>query len=92
MAVAVSADVDLDDPVSSLWGFLTRFEPARDVLFARAALDGVRPVYQGPLGIDATFKEGYPAPLEMDPEVAGRIDRRWGVLFPKGVAAAPRST
>jgi len=29
------------------------------------------------MAIDATFKEGYPAPLEMDPEIVKRVDRRW---------------
>jgi 3-polyprenyl-4-hydroxybenzoate decarboxylase len=30
------------------------------------------------MGIDATFKPGYPAPLEMDPNVVALVDRRWG--------------
>jgi 4-hydroxy-3-polyprenylbenzoate decarboxylase len=34
-------------------------------------------VYQGPIGIDATWKEGYPLPLEMDPDVVRLVDRRW---------------
>jgi UbiD family decarboxylase len=82
LIVAVSSDVDLDDRMSLLWGIFTRFEPARDVLFADARLDGVRPVWRGPLGIDATHKEGYPAPLVMDPSVVQRVDRRWNELFP----------
>jgi UbiD family decarboxylase len=92
LVVAVSDDVELDDPVSFLWGFLTRFEPARDVCFARSEIRGARPVHGGPMGIDATFKAGYPAPLVMDPAVVERVDRRWDQLFPGGVAAARRST
>jgi 4-hydroxy-3-polyprenylbenzoate decarboxylase len=82
MVVAVSEDVDLDDDVNLLWGFLTRFEPARDVLFKQTTLQGVRPNYRGPMGIDATFKEGYPQPLEMPTEIVERVDRRWGEYFP----------
>jgi 3-polyprenyl-4-hydroxybenzoate decarboxylase len=29
------------------------------------------------MAIDATFKPGYPAPLEMDPDVVKKVDRRW---------------
>jgi len=87
MVVSVSADVDLEDPMSFLWGFLTRFEPARDIAFREARLEGIRPVYRGPLGIDATHKKGYPAPLEMDSAIVDRVDRRWDELFPGGVGA-----
>ncbi len=80
VVAAVSADVDLESRESLLWGLLTRFEPARDVIFAESRLEGIRPVWRGPLGIDATFKEGYPAPLVMDPAVVERVDRRWGEI------------
>ncbi len=84
LVAAVSDDVDLEDPTSLLWGLLTRFEPARDVIFARAELRGVQPVYRGPLGIDATFKSGYPEPLVMDPEVVQKVESRWGEYFQGG--------
>ena len=80
IAVA-SPDVDLDDPVSLLWGIFTRFDPARDVLFREMKLVGVSPVYRGPLSIDATYKPGYPAPLKMDPGVVARVTRRWDEYF-----------
>ena len=35
-------------------------------------------VYRGTIGIDATWKPGYPAPLEMDESIVKRVDRRWG--------------
>jgi 4-hydroxy-3-polyprenylbenzoate decarboxylase len=38
-------------------------------------------VYRGRLGIDASWKTGYPAPLEMAPEVVQLVDRRWGEYF-----------
>lgn len=82
---AVSEDTDLDDEVSLLWGLLTRFEPARDVLFRRTQIQGVRPIYEGPMGIDATFKKGYPDPLVMDPEIVEVVNRRWQDYFPGGL-------
>jgi hypothetical protein len=39
---------------------------------------GARPVYRGIVGIDATWKEGYPAPLVMDESIVRLVDRRWG--------------
>jgi 4-hydroxy-3-polyprenylbenzoate decarboxylase len=44
-------------------------------------LVGARPLYRGRLAIDATWKEGYPQPLEMDPEIQQRVDRRWSEYF-----------
>ena len=77
MIAVVSDDVDLEDDVSLLWGIFTRFDPATDVVFASSSLRGICPVYEGPLGIDATHKPGYPDPLVMDPAVVERVDRRW---------------
>ena len=77
LMAAVSPDVDLDDQTQLLWGIFTRFDPARDVLFPDMRLVGAAPVYRGPLAIDATYKPGYPAPLEMDPDVVERVNRRW---------------
>ena len=85
MIVAVSEDVDIRDDVDLLWGFLTRFEPARDVVFADSRLEGVRPVYRGPMGFDATFKDGYPDPLVMPEPIVERVDRRWHEYFPRGL-------
>jgi 4-hydroxy-3-polyprenylbenzoate decarboxylase len=75
--VAVSPDVDLADDEQLQWGIFTRFDPARDMFFSEQAFVGARPVYRGVVGIDATWKEGYPAPLEMDPAVVRRVDERW---------------
>ena len=74
---AVSADVDLEDRESVLWGIFTRFDPARDVVFTAAELNDAWPVYRGCLGIDATFKRGYPDTVIMDPAVIKRVDSRW---------------
>ena len=75
--VAVSSDVQLDDDEQVQWGVFTRFDPARDMFFGEQTFVGARPVYRGIVGIDATWKEGYPAPLEMDPAIVRRVDQRW---------------
>jgi 4-hydroxy-3-polyprenylbenzoate decarboxylase len=77
IVAAVSPDIPLDDRTLLLWGIFTRFDPARDVFFEKSDLRGVWPVHRGRMAVDATFKPGYPAPLEMDPEIVARVDRRW---------------
>ena len=86
LIAVVSGDVDLDDQESLLWGIFTRFDPARDVVFTSVELHGAWPVYRGPLGIDATFKPGYPETIAMDPAVAQHVDARW----PHYLIALPR--
>jgi UbiD family decarboxylase len=76
--VAVSLDVNLDDDENLQWGIFTRFDPARDMVFSEQEFVGARPVYRGVVGIDATWKQGYPLPLEMDDSVVKLVDRRWG--------------
>lgn len=75
---AVSEDVDLSDEENTVWGIFSRFDPARDMLFSEQTFVGARPVYGGRLGIDATWKEGYPLPLTMSEEIVRLVDRRWG--------------
>lgn len=81
LITVVSADVDLADRESLLWGVFTRFDPARDVVFTAAEMNGAWPVYRGCLGIDATFKPGYPDPVEMDPEITKRVSAKWRQYF-----------
>ena len=85
--VAVSDDIDLGDQSSVLWGIFTRFDPARDMIFGRQAFVGARPVYGGRIGIDATWKTGYPLPLTMSEEIVRLVDRRWGEYFPAQASA-----
>jgi 4-hydroxy-3-polyprenylbenzoate decarboxylase len=73
----VSDDVPLDDRTLLLWGIFTRFDAARDVIFSAMSLEGAWPRYAGRMAIDATWKPGYPNPIEMDPEVVQLVDRRW---------------
>jgi 4-hydroxy-3-polyprenylbenzoate decarboxylase len=75
--VAVSDDVDLDDETSQLWGIFNRFDPARDMIFGSQTFVGAKPVYDGRIGIDATWKEGYPLPVTMPEDVIAKVDRRW---------------
>ena len=77
LVAAVSPDVDLEDRESLLWGIFTRFDPARDLIFTSAELKDAWPIYRGCLGIDATFKVGYPEPIVMDPEIVKRVDAQW---------------
>lgn len=74
---AVSEDVDLKSDVDMLWGIFTRFDAARDVVFTSSRLVGIDPVHKGILGIDATWKDGYPKPLAMSEKIMRRVDQRW---------------
>jgi len=75
--VAVSEDVDLQRQESYIWGIFTRFDCERDVIFTEQKLLGISPIYRGVMGIDATWKPGYPGPLVMSEEVREKVERRW---------------
>jgi 4-hydroxy-3-polyprenylbenzoate decarboxylase len=78
LIVAVSPDVPLDDDELLLWGIFTRFDCARDVIPAAIEVRGAWASCRGPLGIDATWKTGYPEPVENLPEVVRGVDAWWG--------------
>jgi 4-hydroxy-3-polyprenylbenzoate decarboxylase len=78
LVVAVSPDVPLDDDELLLWGIFTRFDCARDVIPAGIDTRGAWLSCRGPLGIDATWKTGYPAPIENHPEVIAAVSGWWG--------------
>jgi len=75
---AVSADVPLDDNELLLWGIFTRFDCARDIVPAATETRGAWITCKGPLGIDATWKPGYPEPVATLPEVIAAVDGWWG--------------
>lgn len=77
LIVAVSADVPLDDDQLLLWGIFTRFDCARDVIPAAVETRGAWTTCRGPLGIDATWKAGYPEPVANLPEVVAGVDGWW---------------
>jgi 4-hydroxy-3-polyprenylbenzoate decarboxylase len=77
IVAAVSEDVDLDDRERYIWGVFTRFDCERDVIFTDQRLIGISPVYTGVMGVDATWKHGYPAALTMTDDVQRRVEERW---------------
>ncbi|MEW6509451.1 MAG: UbiD family decarboxylase [Bacteroidota bacterium] len=77
LIAAVSDDVEIRDREKTIWGVFTRFDCARDILFTEQKLVGASPVYGGAMGIDATWKPGYPEPLAMSEDVRRRVDERW---------------
>jgi len=81
MIACVSPDVDIHDKESYIWGIFTRFDCERDVTFTENKLIGISPSYKGILGIDATWKPGYPEPLVMDDAVIRRVDEKWGKIW-----------
>jgi 4-hydroxy-3-polyprenylbenzoate decarboxylase len=46
-------------------------------VFSEQKLVGISPVYTGILGIDATWKEGYPKPLVMRDDIRKRVEEKW---------------
>ena len=78
LIVAVSPDVPLDDDELLLWGIFTRFDCARDTVPANVESRGAWLTCRGPLGIDATWKDGYPAPVETPADVIAKVDGWWG--------------
>jgi menaquinone biosynthesis decarboxylase len=81
MVAAVSEDVDIRERESYVWGVFTRFDCERDIIFTEQKLMGISPVYKGIMGIDATWKPGYPKALRMTDDVKRRVDERWGELW-----------
>jgi 4-hydroxy-3-polyprenylbenzoate decarboxylase len=73
----LSEDVNLKNQTDLIWGLFTRFDAARDIQFSKSSLYGAWPFYQGVLGIDATWKKGYPEPVEMPRSVVKKVDQRW---------------
>ncbi len=77
IAAAVSGDIDIHNRESYIWGIFTRFDCERDVNFTEQKLIGISPVYNGIMGIDATWKQGYPEPLVMNESIVKKVDERW---------------
>ncbi|HEY5614819.1 MAG TPA: hypothetical protein VIL52_02275, partial [Bacteroidota bacterium] len=77
MLAAVSDDVDITNQENYIWGIFCRFDCERDVVFSEQRMVGISPIYKGILGIDATWKKGYPEPLVMDEKIIKLVDRRW---------------
>ena len=78
---AVSEDVDVFNQEKTIWGIFTRFDAERDIVFTEQRLMGISPVYSGVMGIDATWKQGYPEPLKMDENIIKKVDEKWAKIF-----------
>jgi len=81
MIAAVSDDVDIRNREHYLWGIFTRFDCERDLVFTEQRMMGVSPIYGGAMGIDATWKRGYPEPLSMTEDIRKRVDERWDAYW-----------
>ncbi|MEI8133643.1 MAG: UbiD family decarboxylase [bacterium] len=77
IVAAVSEDINLDSIQEIIWGIFTRFDAARDVIFTKMEMNGISPSYHGIMGIDATWKNGYPNPCTMPEEIVRRVTDRW---------------
>jgi 4-hydroxybenzoate decarboxylase subunit C len=77
----VSEDVDIRNQESCIWGIFTRFDCERDIIFSEQRILGISPIYHGVMGIDATWKKGYPEPLKMDPKIVTLVDERWDIYW-----------
>ncbi|QQE76317.1 menaquinone biosynthesis decarboxylase [Brevibacillus composti] len=70
------------DQAAFLWTVFTRFDPAHD-LYAKSTIVRNKIRYEGPLVVDARMKPFYPDEVEVLPEIAELVDRRWKEYFPK---------
>jgi 4-hydroxy-3-polyprenylbenzoate decarboxylase len=77
LIAAVSEDVDIRDRENYLWGVFTRFDCERDIIFTEQKMIGISPIHKGVMGIDATWKPGYPNPLRMTHEVMRKVEEKW---------------
>ncbi len=81
IVAVVSEDIDVFNLEKTIWGIFTRFDAERDIVFSEQNLIGISPIYKGVMGIDATWKQGYPKPLRMDEEIVNKVNQKWGRLF-----------
>ncbi len=72
----MSPDVDIRNQEQTIWGIFSRFDAERDIMFAEKKLVGINHFFEGKMGIDTTWKKGYPVPLVMSEEVI-KVDERW---------------
>lgn len=78
---ATSPDVNIHDLEQTIWGIFTRFDAERDIVFTQEKLVGISPVFRGKMGIDATWKVGYPSPLVMPDEIIDKVNKRWDTYW-----------
>ena len=69
--------LDLDDDTEVMWGIFTRFDPGSDMFFTNQKFNGATPIYEGTVGIDATWKGGYEKTLTMDDKIVHKVEEKW---------------
>jgi len=75
--VLQSKDIDLKNDTELIWGMFTRFDPYLDVIFEHTELRGSAVLYDGRMGIDATYKKWYPPIIEMSSKIKQKVSKRW---------------
>ncbi|NIS09921.1 MAG: hypothetical protein GWO07_14490, partial [Candidatus Dadabacteria bacterium] len=75
--VLQSKDIDLNNQTELIWGMFTRFDPYLDVIFEHTELRGSAVIYDGRMGIDATYKNSYPNVIEMSSNIKQKVSKRW---------------
>lgn len=81
IVAAISPDVNIHDLEQTIWGIFTRFDAERDIVFTQEKLVGISPIFRGKMGIDATWKTGYPLPLVMPDEIIDKVNKRWDTYW-----------
>ena len=81
-AVVILDDADLAKSAEKfLWATWTRFDPAMHIHAREALLQNNHIKYSGPIVIDSRMKPWYPKEVEVKPEIAKLVDRRWSEYF-----------
>jgi UbiD family decarboxylase len=70
----------VQSPEDFIWHVFTRFEPAADI-YGRKVETRFHVGIEGPVVVDCRLKPGYPKVLEDDPEIAKRVEQKWGSLL-----------
>jgi len=75
--ILVSDDVDINNEMSTLWGWFTRFDPFRDMHPASKEVKGNKLVLNFPVTIDSQWKKGYRKPVEFNDETIKLVEKKW---------------
>ena len=73
----VSDDIKIKDNIDLIWGIFTRFDPTLDISFRNCDINNSSVQFSGTMIIDATQKDWYPKVLEMDKDIASKVDLNW---------------
>ena len=65
-----------------LWATWTRFNPSTDVYAKEIIVENNHIKYHAPIIIDARMKPWYPKEVAPRPDIAAKVEKRWGEYFP----------